>query len=54
MVSIKRQLQALISEINNQNINQQVQTMAAPVSYILSPSEGNIIPGGPQGLNIYL
>ena len=53
MVFTRIQVKILISQINNLNINQQVH-MAAPVNYVLSPFEGNINPGDPQGIKPYI
>ena len=46
------QEQTLINCFNNLNINKPVK-MAA-VKYLLSPFEGNINPGYPKGIKLYL
>ena len=49
-----RQAQILINQFRNLYINQQVQ-MEAPVGkYFIIPSKGNITPGDPQGLKLYI
>ena len=54
MVLMRGQEQLIISQFNNLNVNQLVQKMAAQVNYVLSPFEGNINPGDPQGIKTYL
>ena len=49
----RRQAQLVTNQFNNLNNNQQVH-MAAPINYVLIPFEGNINPGGPKGLKLYL
>ena len=53
MVLTRRKSQILINKFHNLSINQQVQ-MAAPVKYVLRSFEGNINPGYPQGIKLYL
>ena len=52
MVLTSLQAQPLIKSFNNLNTNQPVQTEA--VNYVLIPFEGNINPGDPTGLKLYL
>ena len=54
MVLMRGQEQLIISQFNNLNVNPLVQKMAAQVNYVLSPFEGNINPGDPQGIKTYL
>ena len=53
MVLNIRQSQLLINQFNNININQQVH-MADPIKYVLRPFEGNINPGYPTGIKLYI
>ena len=52
MVLTSLQAQPLNIVFNNLNTNQPVQTEA--VNYVLIPFEGNINPGDPTGLKLYL
>ena len=52
MVLTSLQVQTPINRFNHLNINQPVQ-MAA-LNYVLIPSEGNINPGYPTGIKLYL
>ena len=54
MVCTRRQADILINKFNNININQQVQMYATVLNYVIIPFEGNINPGDPQGLRLYL
>ena len=54
MVLKRKQVQALIHELNNLHNNQHVQIVAAPVNYVLNPFEGNTNHVYPQGLRNHL
>ena len=54
MVMETSQAQILINQFINLYVNQHVQMEVPVVNYVLSPFEGNINPGYPQGLKIYL
>ena len=54
MVVTRRQAHILINQFNNLSINQQVQMADPVVNCVLNPSKGNMNPGDPQGLNLYL
>ena len=54
MVFPQRQAQSLINQFNNIIINQQVNMSYPVVDYVLSPFDGNLNPGDPQDIKIYL
>ena len=48
------QAQIIINQFNNLSTNQQVHMAAPVVNYFISSFEGNINPGYPQGIKLYL
>ena len=53
MVLERRQSHLIINQFNNININKQVH-MDTTINYVLSTFEGNINPGDPTRLKLYL
>ena len=51
---MRRQVQALISHLNNINTKQQVQIIEPPVNFMFNPSEGKVNPGDPQEIKLYV
>ena len=54
MVKTISQAQILINQFNNLSINQQVHIASPVVNYVLRKYEGNLNPGDPQGIKLYL
>ena len=54
MVVTRSQSQILINQFSNISINQKIQMVNPVVKYVLSPFEGNMNPGDPHGIKIYL
>ena len=52
MVLTRIQAQILINQTENLNLNQTVHMSSTVVKYVLSPFEGNINPGDPQGIKL--
>ena len=48
------QAQILTNHFNDLSISQQFQIVYPVVKYVLIPFEGEINPGGPQGVKLYL
>ena len=54
MVLTRRQQANIMAQFEYLFINQKLNIMVNPVNYVVSPFEGNIGTGDPQGLKIYL